>query len=135
MSAQIIARHAPLAPGRYLRLRREAAGYSIEDLAALIAFTPEKIGMVHTVIERAEAGHAGSFAMLQLRLAQVVPLDRSIAWRLFELALDPEAELPVPDVCTGCGCSWHLPCDTADGPCGWRDGTTSRCTACPPEQA
>jgi len=133
-------------PGAYLRLRREAAGLTIEQAAELAV--------------RSHSDHADLYAKLIGALERgeqisclehnpydlVFDLQRAFAfsylvWEELDLLqLDPEADLPVPQVCIGCGCSWSDPCNPGTGKeCAWRDpgetGGATICTSCPVPQA
>jgi hypothetical protein len=44
-------------------------------------------------------------------------------------ALTP-SDLPEPQICRECGCSWHDACVRSGTPCAWMPGDPTLCTAC-----
>lgn len=120
-------------PGTYLRLRRQAAGLTIEQAAARIALRPSNWQPAAAAIAACEAGGPpGQYLSLAMQLTQAFAFDFAIWETLAERAADPASELPAPRVCAGCGCSWADPCGPAA--CAWRDpshhGGCDLCTAC-----
>lgn len=138
-----------MSPGTYLRLRRLAAGLT-PDMAARLSLrgavtaTPGAVATRREAITDFEAGRGNHLhhAALAMDLARAFRFDQRVLDVLTEHALDPASELPVPLICTSCGCSWEDPCHNSDfGPCSWRPGSDQpgqvRCCYCPPitEQA
>src|SRR4051812_22189919 len=95
-----------VAPGTYLRVRREAAGVSI--------------GMCGPDAPLIEACEKDITIKAMLAYDMAVSFDR-------EVLIDIVAGAPV-QICVACGCSQYDPCETEDGPCAWE--TPGLCTAC-----
>lgn len=119
-------------PGAYLRLRREAAGLSLDDVALALETAPpvsarsraEWIGTV-------EAGDAPLTIGVALALQRIVTFD----WDLLVALAGVEAGLGayVPAFCRVCACSEWDPCTLSAGDtCGW--AKPDLCTRCAPEQ-
>ena len=133
----------PLTPGRYLRLRREAGGLTISELALLIASDRRRPVRVadRTTRERdltaLEAGTAGPGVDIDLvrQIDRHVRFDEQVYLALVGLAAAPDAGLPVPPHCRTCGCSWNDACFAGGSsfgvPCAWADDAATRCTSCP----
>lgn len=135
---------APMLPGRYLQLLRQAAGLTVEQVAVRIAPRPSRWQDVAARIDAIEAGQpipGGITSVnLVLSLAQAYQFSFSIWEGLAELAQDPASELPAPQVCLVCGCTWADPCDVSAPAatwrigCHWRDpaetGGADICSAC-----
>lgn len=116
---------APIAPGTYLRLRREAAGLTIAQVAFLLTRNSRSQTDLIYELTACEAGTLRVNNLgLAMQLQKAFPFDLGIWETLAEIAADPGSQLPVPQLCTGCGCSW------ADH-CSWRDPAADICTRCP----
>lgn len=122
-------------PGRYLRLRREADGLSIEDLALMIDTTVKvcarERGELLKLIEADVAAIGGDVvgALRDLRAVGAFAFDPHVLWQL--IALHAGAEIERPAVCGRCGCSWMDPCqDEHHQPCAWADAGATLCTTC-----
>lgn len=139
-----LATEAPMSPGTYFRLRREASGVAIADLAFRISATGAEHQDSIDAIERLEADAPGNYLALVDRAHRIIRLMPGIYAALVGFAADPESELPCPRICTACGCTWSNACIHAideitrgrgapfTTPCNWRDGPGDRCTGCPP---
>lgn len=127
-------------PGTYLRLRRQAAGLTIAEAARAAGFHPVGAAWFADELEDLEQGTYPGSAIIAVRtLSGAFPFDYAVWEALAEHAADPASELPVPLICTGCGCSWNDPCmDRDHGPCSWRTDfvtpATARCCYCPPAE-
>ena len=114
-----------MTPGTYLRLRREAAGLTIEDVVMLITPDEDRWAMAvayTSLIERDEVLPATS-ELDTLRFA--FPFDRYV-FRQLAANLDPR-----PEICTSCGCSALDACDEEiAGPCAWANAAHDLCTTC-----
>lgn len=112
-------------PGPYLRLRREAAGLSIDDVALLLTERDCFLGLNRAIIASAEAGAHIPTQAWMARLRTAYRFDPHV-WRLLGLA-----EGLAPDVCQSCGCSDLDPCDDEIfGPCAWATSAHDICTSC-----
>lgn len=112
-------------PGTYLRLRREAADLSIEDVAMLLPSIPET--PLETRVDwlrQIESGGApvGREEIKALRYA--FAFDPLVLLRLEDLRLG--ATLPAPRICSGCGCTETDACVER---CHWI--AEDRCSNCP----
>jgi hypothetical protein len=137
----------PLAPGRYLQLRRKAAQLELSDLALLIAsdirmaepssrrrpIRPADRSLVQRRLFALENGTDGPGVELDLirAIARHVAFDEQVYLALVGVNAAPDAGLPVPNHCRSCGCSWQDPC-LSPGPCAWTDAAGTVCTACDP---
>lgn len=129
-----------MSPGTYLRLRREAAGLTKERVADLMAingvFNAELKLLSLTAIEEGTDMVANAARdRFVFSLFTIMRLDGAVYMQLVDLEADPEAAaigaLPVPHICTGCGCSWHDACVDRDGqPCAWSAHDPNLCTHC-----
>ncbi len=121
---------APMAPGIYLKKRREAAGLSIDDVVTRLgcpSWARTEIGNDLLALEEGSVAEAPSLvASLRLQF----PFDCATYLALVDHAADPDTELPLPEICRGCGCTWHDACpdDGRGQPCSWaRPGLCSTC--------
>ena len=134
---------AVLSPGAYLALRRAAAGLSVDDVArqlamlpwALVPATPAAVALLAARLRDAEGGGAPFTAPQAALIRNVFRFDLDVYLALIDLAAaGPGSGLPVPQICTGCGCTWHDACETEEGPCAWT-ADPHRCTARSPAPA
>jgi hypothetical protein len=110
-----------LRPAAYLRLRREAAGLSVEDVATMLAptFTDRATARAFVRLLEVDLVVARKARPIE-RLAACYPLDPAVYYQLAGPA-------PHPQVCRGCGCSQWDPCHgEQSGPCSWL--TDTRCS-------
>jgi transcriptional regulator with XRE-family HTH domain len=106
--------------GTYLRMRREAQGLTIEQVAQICM--SDGVGMAAAVaaIEDAEADRNPFEGADLIRLLQAFSFAPSIYWQILE-------GLPFPPLCRVCACSWD---DACVGRCAWTDPSHSLCTNC-----
>lgn len=126
-------------PGTYLRLRRAAHGLSTRDLARQLVGLPfARQGPVEIFVNRmtarlrdAETGSEHLVPNQAILLSQIVPFEPPVYLRLIALTSVPGLSVPVPQLCRGCGCSWHMACIDARGaPCSWSADDSTLCTRC-----
>ena len=122
---------APLAPCDYLRLRRRAAGLTIDQLAYQIAHNiahrfarttenrsaeaRERVKVIRdqlTLLER--PGSRARFTDILQGIERVIPFDPNV---YCQLADEPADRHPL--VCRSCGCSSHDPCIDNHSVCKW----------------
>lgn len=120
--------------GRYLRLRREAAGHSIDELAFMLGSSTDHRATMRCQLGLLEDDKLGSGITLAfinvLAASRPFAFDDHVANALLARRLDPAGDLPLPQVCRSCGCSWHDACETSSGPCSWVNGDPTLCSAC-----
>jgi len=128
-----------IAPGTYLKKRREAAGFSVCQVAAALAGMPERIRPLRAqdfqlLEEQLLAVEADDVA---LTMPQAALLHRVLHFDLnvYELLLlrhfcETPSDFPAPQICRVCACTWHDACATPSGPCAWTPGDPTLCTAC-----
>lgn len=129
-----------MTPGTYLRKRREAAGLSIEDVAAAVRAKLHESGLLArdggnarfvaflTAVEE-DRDNLSYFAALSVRHA--FPFDVDAYWNLLLHRYDPDAsDLPQPKLCRECACSFHDACEVEGQPCAWSSTDPDLCTAC-----
>lgn len=117
---------APIKPGAYLRLRREAAGLSIAEVATLIAPDGEPWAVTFNIdrIASIEAGRQAPSATVIDALAAAFRFDRHLHGLL--AGFDQ-----VMRICVACGCSDLDRCDDeAAGSCAWSPDHPDTCTHC-----
>jgi hypothetical protein len=132
------------APGAYIDRRRVASGMTREQVAqrlaalpyAIVSPTPADIARLSDRIAAAELEGQHFTKPQAALLRQIFRFDVDIYLQLIDLAAaGPGCGLPVPQLCTSCACSWHVPCVTDAGPCAWSDSQANRCTHCAPAPA
>ena len=116
-----------MSPARYIRLRREARGLSIDALAIMLGSTAAERADVRNELQMLECGDPSpdDYRGLVESMAGIIRFDPVVYSLLVERAHDPESELPLPAICRSCGCTW---CDPCDPPCSWAEADL--CTAC-----
>ncbi len=123
----------PLTPGAYLKHRRQAAGLSVADVAALMRTEPHE--PEHLRIERLKLIEADAAPMT---LATIVGLrliyrfDLTILAQLEAIA-QGASDINLPPLCRFCACSQDDACSDALGQgCDWvSDDVCSRCAPAP----
>jgi hypothetical protein len=117
-------------PGQYLRLRRIAAGLTIDDVALRTDTTPVPLSARSRAewIAAIEAGTAELSPETALALSMVYRFDLAVLDALADLHAGRAAVQPL--LCRKCACSWFDPCETECGPCSWVDELASKCSAC-----
>ena len=132
-----------MTPGTYLRMRREAAGIDVTDVASGLAVLPWAIRRVGAAerdelalrVAAAEEDRLPYTRPQAELLRNVFAFDVDVYHQLLMLHFagdDPRARvgLPVPQLCRDCACSWYDPCP---GGCAWAE--EDLCTACQPSGA
>jgi hypothetical protein len=112
-----------LRPAAYLRLRREAAGLSVEDVATMLApaFADRAAARAFVRLLEVDLVVARKARPIE-RLATCYPLDPAVYYQL-------AGPTPHPRVCQNCGCSqWDACHHEQYGPCSW--ATPTRCSQC-----
>ncbi|MFV0625177.1 helix-turn-helix domain-containing protein [Sphingomonas sp. ac-8] len=114
----------PLTAGAYLRLRREAAGMTIEQVVGRLSFGPSRFGEL--LIDKAERDERSLTDDGLQQLRPIFPFDPFV----YQCLRD---DVPAGRICRSCGCSWIDGCLLPDGPCAWtaeRRVVDDRCTRC-----
>ena len=121
---------APLTSAAYVRLRREAAGLSIKEVAGMLARNADEVAPALDLIYALETpGNTARRPETLEALRSIFPFDPDV-YR--QLATDPADSHP--RICRGCGCSHWDPCTSDEhGACAW--ATDTACTACLPDTA
>jgi transcriptional regulator with XRE-family HTH domain len=120
-----------MSPGTYLTLRRKAAGFTLDDVAARMTTDPrwpEHARAWHLGLIESDTAPASFSTILALR--GVYRFDLDVLAQLDLAAQLPADRVAIPDICTKCGCSEADPCLSAEGNCGWADATYSLCDHC-----
>lgn len=121
-----------LSPGSYLKLRRQAAGLSIEDVAAMVHTAP-RLGEIDRCgwISRIENDVAALSPDVIATLADAFRFSRRILQQLIDARSYGDASA-LTRICLICGCSDQDPCVDPNSfdCCGW--STADSCTACVP---
>lgn len=113
---------APLKPGAYLRLRREAAGLSLDDVAFMVSADDVWTAFNKALLDLIEADEHVPGPPFVDRLRGAFAFDPFIYRQL-------AAGFPVR-TCRTCGCSALDACDDEEnGPCGWA-ADPDLCTRC-----
>lgn len=123
----------PLTPGAYLKARRCAALLSIADVAERLATVPhldaEHVRAEWVELIEADVAPLGPDTIAALH--EVYPFDLVALRQLGEIAAG--ADIPAPNLCRVCACSWEDPCPASrGGPCVWTDGFRDYCDRCAP---
>lgn len=109
-----------ITPAAYLRRRREAAGLSLDDVAARLTTEPRMAEHVRkSWLELIERGDMPATFSTIVVLRWAYPFDLSVLERL--AAIDLAADLPPPRLCRVCACSEADRCVTDAGTCAWVD--------------
>lgn len=117
---------APLTPAAYLRLRRHAAGLSVEDVARVIAPRERDRAEAAALVRTLETDGCRARHTRTLReLRRAFRFDANVYRQLCE-----EPANRHPRICRDCGCSHYDPCEDFEhgGACGWAE--PERCTSC-----
>lgn len=114
-----------MTPARYVRLRRRAAGMSVEAVAAAMEsrerYRPEAAALIRMLeTPGVTARHRTTLDYV----AAVLPIDPDV---YHQLATEPAERHP--RVCHGCGCSAHDLCRGAAGVCTLEHTLCTRCAA------
>lgn len=121
-----------MTPGTYLKLRRQAAGLSIEDVAAMVHTAP-RLGEIDRCgwISRLETDVAALSPDVVATLSDAFRFSRRTLHQLIDARSYGDASA-VTRICLICGCTDADPCVDPDSHdcCGW--STADSCTACVP---
>lgn len=121
-----------LSPGTYLRMRREAAGLSLDKVVSglrPLATIGQRSLLVQHLAEL-ENDEAHVTRPITTALAAIIPLDVNVYDTL--VAIRFGVDLVAPQLCKSCACSIHDACVTNGMPCAWSGCDTAICTACEP---
>lgn len=120
-----------LQPSEYLRLRRTAAGLTVDQVVDRLTSSPSRAEQARRIINRLETrGASARNDDVIARIARVVPVDVTV-YR--QLADDPIERHPA--VCRGCGCSEFDRCACSSGGRACRWASSDLCTRCAREGA
>ncbi|MEA3042999.1 MAG: hypothetical protein QOH47_837 [Sphingomonadales bacterium] len=126
-----------MTPGRYLRLRREAAGLTLQHVAIILVPAGRKTAAEDRAIFRRDVANleadqlgGGNQVGLVDLLSSIFSFDSAIYWLLVGRAADPDSEVPVPQICRGCGCTWNDACIDGARGCAWSADDPTLCTVC-----
>ncbi len=129
-----VKRPAPMHPGRYIALRRKAAGLTRRRVADLLNGSPANADSFLLRLKHLEetGEYNGDANALIYALASLLRIDRAIVRQLAARVEDPDnPDLPVPQICRDCGCTFSRACiDVTGQPCHWVE--PDRCSACVP---
>lgn len=115
-------------PGTYIRMRREAAGETLESVASMISTEPklDEAGRIDW-LRQIEAGTLPVTRDVIVALRPAFSFDPIVLRRLDDLARG--ADLPAPRLCRRCACS---ELDACSPPCAWV--ALDLCSACPVDE-
>ncbi|MGN6122976.1 MAG: helix-turn-helix domain-containing protein [Sphingomonas oligoaromativorans] len=114
-----------IAAGDYLRLRREAAGLSVEDVVMLIVPDESRWPLCAMYTVAIELGYATPSASEVQGLREAFRFDPYVLRQLIA------GTTPAPAICRRCGCSDLDPCDDeTHGPCAWATDDRDLCSSC-----
>lgn len=120
-----------MTPGTYIAKRRQAAGLSIDDVAAMVSTSP-RLGEIdrRAWIERIEQDVAAISPDVAVALGSAFPFSRHVLQQFIDLRSYGVCAEPEPRLCMICGCSALDGCaDPATGEvCSMPDGDI--CTSC-----
>ena len=116
---------APISPGTYVRLRREALGITLDDLSLCLETAPPISARTRAEwLAQMEADTAPISMLSGLAIADIVRFDLVVLSRL--IAVDDGArDVLVPALCRRCACSEM---DACDGGCSWAE--PDLCSVC-----
>ena len=104
-----------MTPAAYLRLRREAAGLTLDDAAAAFAPRIHDRRVAYALLRLWETDGVVGEADDVLRLSALYRLDVAVYRQLAEEPADRH-----PTICAGCGCTQHDAClDDHGVGCHW----------------
>jgi len=122
--------HKAPSPGTYLRLRRVAAGVSLEALGLATETDPPRCARERVEwLRQIEADVAVIGADVVEALQRFFSFDRHVLYIL--VAIHAGAELDTPAICASCGCSWSDACVIQEigRNCRWSADDPTRCSA------
>lgn len=117
-----------MTPGTYLRLRREAAGLTLDEVGFVTETVPSVCARVRSEwIGAIEQGVVPVSIDVALALQIAFPFDFDVLVKL--CALQARLIDRAPPLCAACGCSEQDACVAGDaGPCAWIG--PALCSAC-----
>lgn len=117
-----------MTPGTYLRLRREAAGLSLDEVSLVTQTVPSVCARIRGEwIAAIEQGIVPVSIDVALALQIAFPFDWDVLVKL--CALQARLIDQAPRICAACACSEQDACTGHDGePCEWVGPL--RCSAC-----
>ncbi|HEY0130851.1 MAG TPA: hypothetical protein VGB57_05550 [Allosphingosinicella sp.] len=130
---------AAMAPGTYIRKRREAAGQTLDQVVSWFADDGSGItrGELMAQLRALESGTAPVMTLSVEPLKGAFPFDPNVYLALVFFASG--AKVVLPPICRDCACSEFDPChDQCGDPCDWaRVGVDEAplCTMCIPDPA
>lgn len=126
---------SPMSPGTYLRKRREAGNISLATLASAMfpGANVSSQAAVRELLAEVEANRATIDSRFSASIARHLHMDSEIFDRL--TAIHHGCDLPVPQICRQCACSWNDACLSPAGPCAWSRQDSNICTRCETENA
>jgi hypothetical protein len=142
--SEVEGRPLPMTPGRYLRLRREAAGLTIQHVVLMVVparyrSAPDDRADLRNRIALAEEDALWRPALPPLldQLGGAFNFVPGIYWLLAVHHEDPGRPIRIPRICRSCGCTEHDACHMpvqhagdAAATCAWVEGDRTLCTAC-----
>ncbi|RXD05382.1 hypothetical protein EQZ23_09900 [Sphingomonas sp. UV9] len=119
----------PLSLAGYLKLRRKAAGLSVDAVAQRISANNQSEARALVCLLETE-GTKACYRETIDAFADAFPIDADVYLQLRDTPADQH-----PRICRGCGCSEWDPCVAGDGShsCAWHGVAT--CTRCVGEPA
>ena len=119
-----------MTPGTYLRKRREAAGKTVELVMAEIGTVPRIAELDRQDwLRRIEADQAPIGTLTAAALSHAIRFDFEILEQLTDL-YECNADLPEPQLCRVCACSYMDPCMSGLTGCHWEE--PDLCSHCAP---
>lgn len=120
-----------ITPGTYLRLRRQASGFAIEDVAALVHTSP-RLGEVDRAawLRRLEDDVAALSPDVIATLHDAFRFSHRVLTALIDLRSYGAGVVSEPAICLICGCSQFDACFDGHTSCAWSNAASDHCTAC-----
>lgn len=122
-----------MTPGTYLKLRRQAAGLSVDDVAGLVHTAPHLGAFDRSAwIGRIESDVAAISPDVVRALASAFRFDRRVLLRLIDLRSYGTDIGVTPRICAICACSDADPCldEQTHRACAWV--SADLCSGCAP---
>lgn len=122
-----------MTPGTYLRLRREAAGLTRDDIALRTETTPPVSARSRAEwLARVEADIDPVTFGMAFALARWVRFDPDVLDQLLAAQRSPGHAGAVPNICRECGCTHRAPCIDVGRQqcCTWASAAKDWCSAC-----
>jgi hypothetical protein len=124
-----------MSPGTYLAKRREVAGLGLPQAAAEIAArgraTSDDVRRMRQRLLEAEEDRRPFSRQQAEHVRSAFAFDIDVYLQLVAIAgAGPAGNLPVPQICKVCGCTWHDACRIGSTACAWSHHDPELCTAC-----